>query len=57
MLKFPQRIIECTDNWQSIPFSTGANSDAFLSVFRTWAIKSDIRWNTVGLSQKLFSWV
>jgi organic radical activating enzyme len=57
MLKFPQRIIEYTDNWKSIPFSTGANSDAFLSIFRTWAIKSDNRWNTVGLSQKLFSWM
>ena len=57
MLKFPQRIIESTDNWQSIPFSTGANSDAFLSTFIKWAIKSDDQWNTVGLSQKLFSWV
>jgi hypothetical protein len=57
MLRFPQRLIEQVPNWQSIPFTTGANSDAFLSVFRNWAIKSDTQWNTVGLSTKLFNWI
>ena len=57
MLRFPQRLIEQVPNWQSIPFTTGADSDAFLSVFRNWAIKSDTQWSTVGLSTKLFNWI
>lgn len=57
MLKFPQRIIEQTENWQSIPFSTGSQSGEFLPVFQNWAIKSDTQWNTVGQANKLFNWM
>jgi len=57
MLKFPQRLIEQVPNWQSIPFASGSTSDAFLPVFKNWAMKSDTQWNTVGLANKLFDWI
>jgi organic radical activating enzyme len=58
LAKFPRSIIEQMPNYQEIPFweltSTEGNQ---VTIYKKWAHFLDKKWNTPGLSEKLYWWL
>jgi organic radical activating enzyme len=57
MLKFPLRYITKLKNFEKIPYTSSCATTGDIHIFREWAKKSDLYWNTIDQSKKLFWWM
>lgn len=57
MLNFPKKYITQLPNYEKIPHTNSCSDTSDITLFRKWAISSDLKWNTIGQANKLFWWM
>lgn len=58
LFNFPINKIKQLNEWNTIPYISNYNeNEDNINIFKDWAKKSDIMWNTVGWAEKLFWWM